>query len=102
MFQMPTQHTNLSATSLTRQSSLTTTDCTFYSREHESDFIRTKSCFLDCPGILVEINEASMGKRKKHCGHKIKGAWFVCDVERTTEKKLLLKSLILLQVHYAI
>ena len=42
---------------------------------------------LGGPGIVVEIDETKLGKRKYHRGHRVDGVWIVCGVERTKNKK---------------
>lgn len=39
------------------------------------------------PGIVVEIDETKMGKRKYHRGHRVEGVWVFGGVERTPERK---------------
>ena len=39
------------------------------------------------PGIIVEIDETKLGKRKYHRGHRVDGVWVVGGVERTPEKR---------------
>lgn len=38
-------------------------------------------------GIIVEIDESKMGKRKYNRGHRVDGVWIVGGVERTTERR---------------
>lgn len=38
-------------------------------------------------GVIVEIDETKLGKRKYHKGHKVEGAWVIGGIERTKEKK---------------
>ena len=38
-------------------------------------------------GIVVEIDETKLGKRKYNRGHRVEGVWIVCGVERTKEKR---------------
>jgi transposase-like protein len=39
-------------------------------------------------GIIVEIDESKLGKRKYNRGHRIEGQWVVGGIERTAEKKI--------------
>lgn len=41
-------------------------------------------------GIIVEIDETKMGKRKFHRGHHVEGAWVLGGIEKTAEKKIFL------------
>ena len=40
------------------------------------------------PGIIVEIDESKLSKRKYNRGHHVEGIWVVGGVERTTDRKL--------------
>lgn len=40
------------------------------------------------PGIIVEIDETKLGKRKYNKGHRVEGVWVVVGIERTKEKKM--------------
>ena len=50
--------------------------------------IRPSSCVIGGQGIIVEIDETKMGKRKYHRGHRVDGVWVVVGVERTIERKV--------------
>lgn len=39
-------------------------------------------------GIIVEIDETKMGKRKYHRGHRVDGVWVVAGIERTEIGKI--------------
>jgi transposase-like protein len=41
-------------------------------------------------GIIVEIDETKMGKRKNNRGHRVEGVWIVGGVERTPERRVFL------------
>ena len=45
------------------------------------------SIIIEGPRIIVEIDETKLGKRKYNKGHPVEGAWVICGVERTKEKK---------------
>jgi hypothetical protein len=40
------------------------------------------------PGVIVEIDETKMGKRKYNRGHRVEGVWIVAGVERTEERRV--------------
>jgi len=40
------------------------------------------------PGIVVQIDESKMGKRKYNRGHRVEGVWVVGGVEETTQRKM--------------
>lgn len=39
-------------------------------------------------GVVVEIDETKLGKRKYHRGHYVEGVWVIVGIERTVEKKM--------------
>jgi hypothetical protein len=39
------------------------------------------------PGVIVEIDETKVAKRKYHRGHRVEGAWVIGGVERTESRK---------------
>jgi transposase-like protein len=41
-------------------------------------------------GIIVEIDETKLGKRKYHRGHRVDGAWVLVGVERTPDRRVFL------------
>lgn len=41
-------------------------------------------------GIVVEIDECKLGKRKYNRGHRVDGVWVLAGVERTIERRLFL------------
>lgn len=79
-----------SAISLTGHSS--TTVCSFYKhfRQLVSSALDERNDKIGGPGIVVEIDETKMGKRKYHRGHRVDGVWILVGIERTTEKKIFL------------
>ena len=40
------------------------------------------------PGIIVEIDETKMGRRKYNRGHRVEGIWVLGGVERTPDRKV--------------
>ena len=41
-------------------------------------------------GVVVEVDETKVAKRKNHRGHHVEGSWVVGGVERTEERKIFL------------
>jgi transposase-like protein len=41
-------------------------------------------------GIIVEVDETKLGKRKYNRGHRVDGTWVVVGVERTSERRIFL------------
>jgi transposase-like protein len=40
------------------------------------------------PGIIVEVDETKLGRRKYHCGHRVDGVWVIVGVERTADRRV--------------
>ena len=51
--------------------------------DYEDQIIRS-------PGVIVEVDETKLGKRKHHRGHRVEGVWVVAGVERTKERRMFL------------
>ena len=45
---------------------------------------------IDGNGVVVQVGECKMGKRKYHRGHGVKGTWILGGVELTDKKKVFL------------
>lgn len=39
------------------------------------------------PGIVVQVDETLLGRRKNNRGHYVEGAWVLVGIERTTERR---------------
>lgn len=61
----------------------------WYSRFRElvAEVLAECKLMLGGPGVIVEVDETKLGKRKYHRGHRVEGVWVVCGVERTDEKR---------------
>jgi IS1 family transposase len=44
-------------------------------------------------GVVVEVDETNLGKRKYNRGHRVEGVWIFCAVERTPERKIFVQNL---------
>ena len=68
----------------------TTTISTYlgYFRQLISETIDTDDTMIGGQGIIVQVDETKMGKRKYNRGHRVEGAWVVVGVEITNERKL--------------
>lgn len=75
----------LEATSL---SSATIVEWAGFLRQLVSESIQPSSMKIGGEGIIVEIDETKMGKRKYNRGHRVDGVWVVAGVERTTDRKI--------------
>jgi IS1 family transposase len=55
-----------------------------------SSTLDSESCMIGGPGIVVEMDETKMGKRKYHKGHRVEGVWVVGGVEKTPARRVFL------------
>lgn len=55
-----------------------------------ADCVEFNDVVIGGPGIIVEIDETKLGKRKYHRGHRVDGVWVVAGVERTSNKRVFL------------
>ncbi len=69
-------------------SSHTVTNWTSYVRQLCADNVEMCRVQIGGEGIIVEIDETKMGKRKYNRGHRVEGVWVVAGIERTNEKKV--------------
>ena len=42
-------------------------------------------------GIIVEIDETKLGKRKYHRGHRVNGVWVIVGIEKTPERRVFMQ-----------
>ena len=56
-----------------------------------SGSLEEKFQFIGGRGIIVEIDESKMGKRKYQRGHHVEGVWILGGVERTAERRVFLQ-----------
>lgn len=40
------------------------------------------------PGIIVEVDETKLGRRKYNRGHRVDGVWVIVGVERTADRRV--------------
>ena len=73
---------------MTGTSSHTCCDFAAHFRQLVADSLETEDCIIGGPGIVVEIDESKIAKRKYNRGHHIEGAWVFGGIERTEEKKV--------------
>jgi transposase-like protein len=57
-------------------------------REMVATSLREVGCRIGGPGIIVQVDETKLGRRKYYRGHKVEGVWVVCGIERTVESKI--------------
>jgi hypothetical protein len=55
------------------------TVCAFneYFRQLTADSLDITNCMIGGPGVIVEVDESKLGKRKYHRGHAVEGVWIV-------------------------
>ena len=61
-------------------------------RQLVSDSVEAEDVMIGGDGVIVEIDETKLGKRKYNRGHRVEGVWVVGGVERTPERKVFLVS----------
>ena len=75
----------IEATSL---STKTICEWTGFIRQLHSESIESNSMKIGGKGIIVEIDEMKLGKRKYNRGHRVEGVWVIAGIERTIEKRM--------------
>lgn len=75
---------------MTQCSSSTITEFGSYFRQLVSDSLDLEDATIGGEGIIVEIDETKLGKRKYHRGHRVEGVWVVGGIERTDQQKVFL------------
>lgn len=61
---------------------------TKYIRQLLADNVEFEDVVIGGKGIIVEIDETKLGKRKYNKGHWVEGVWVLVGVERTPEKRI--------------
>jgi hypothetical protein len=77
-----------SIVSMTGHSSATVTSFLNYYRQLVASTLDMEKNIIGGEGVIVEIDESKIAKRKYHKGHKVEGAWVFGGIERTAEKSL--------------
>jgi transposase-like protein len=72
----------------TGHSSITVSDYTKFCRQLITEMVDDEDTCVGGQGIVVEVDESKLGKRKYHRGHRVDGIWIIGGVERTEERKL--------------
>ena len=65
---------------------------TRFCRELVAKNVTEEANIIGGPGIIVEVDESKFGKVKYGHGHWVEGVWILGAVERTLERKVLLKA----------
>jgi transposase-like protein len=59
-------------------------------RKLVASMVEEESIKIGGPGVIVEIDETKLGKRKYNRGHRVDGIWVIVGVERTPERRVFL------------
>jgi transposase-like protein len=78
----------------TEHSSNTVTGFYSYFRSLVATTLDEEDTKIGGPGIVVEIDETKLGKRKYNRGHMVEGVWILVGVERTAERRVLMEKVI--------
>lgn len=79
------------AINATRHSPNTVTALYGHFRQLVASTLTEEDDMIGGEGIMVEIDETKLGKRKYHRGHRVDGVWILVGVEKTAERKIFLK-----------
>ena len=77
-----------SAIDLTGHSEKTVVAFWNHFRQLVSSSIEEDDTVIGGEGIIVEVDDTKLGKRKYHRGHRVEGVWVVVGVERTEERRV--------------
>jgi transposase-like protein len=61
-------------------------------RQLVSSTLEEEDTLIGGDGVIVEIDETKISKRKYNRGHRVEGAWIVGGVEKTAERRVFLVS----------
>lgn len=75
---------------LTGHSSETVCNFFYHFRNLVTAALKIEDQIIGGPGIIVEIDETKLGKRKNNRGHHVEGIWVVVGIERSENKKIFL------------
>lgn len=79
-----------SAITMSGHSSATITYFYAHFRQLVASTLSANDQVIGGPGIVVQIDETKMGKRKYHRGHRVEGVWVVAGVELTPNRRIFL------------
>ena len=66
----------------------TVADYNRHFRQLVAETLGSDDAMIGGSGVVVEVDETKMGKRKYHRGHHVEGAWVIVGVERTPERRV--------------
>lgn len=59
-----------------------------YFKELVANNVNEESCIIGGQGIVVEMDESKLAKRKHNRGHRVTGVWVIGGVERTEQRNM--------------
>jgi hypothetical protein len=77
---------------LTGHSQHTITDYMSFCRKLIAETLEDEDTLIGGDGIIVEVDECKLGKRKYHRGHRVEGVWIVGGIEKTEQKKVFIEA----------
>ena len=83
-----TKCTNQTIIQHTGHSEHTITSYMKYFRQLVGEAADSDDTIIGGEGVIVEVDETKIGKRKYNRGHRVNGAWVIVGVERTNERLL--------------
>jgi transposase-like protein len=72
-------------------SSHTVCDFNVHFRQLVADSLDQDDCVIGGPGVIVELDESKLAKRKYHRGHRVDGVWILGGIERTAERRVFIE-----------
>jgi transposase-like protein len=76
-----------SAAAVTAHCRQTIADFYGYFRQLVSSYARSEDTRIGGEGVIVELDECKLGKRKFNRGHHVEGVWILGGIERTVSKR---------------
>ena len=76
------------ATSMTGHSNKTVSIFYRYFRSMVAGMVDEEDQYIGGEGVIVELDETKMGKRKYNRGHRVEGVWVLGGDERTSERRI--------------
>jgi transposase-like protein len=89
-----TRHTHQQTMTMTGHSSNTVTAFYRHFRVLVESTLSEEDQLIGGPGVIVEIDETKLGRRKYNRGHRVDGVWVLVGVKRTTARRVFVVPLI--------
>jgi hypothetical protein len=78
---------------LTGHSRNTIADYMNFYRKLIAETLEDEDTMIGGHGIIVEIDECKLGKRKYHRGHRVEGVWVIGGIEKTQQKRIFIEAI---------